>query len=160
MLHGPSLGFWRFGNLAGCSDLNVEAEEKVRRSKVEAVIHLDSPFGSTLRMARSRVEAKDLVQETYLRAFRFYGRFEPGTNCRARLSRILTSVFIKGVNSLKSRHKLQVYGEPGDGRLHASQASFGFVQNPYCDTGWISAELAAMISGHIFRIFRRDSGLQ
>src|SRR5688500_9106954 len=58
--------------------------------------HLDELRGAALRLTRSRAEADDLVQETVLRAWTFWDRFEPGTNGRAWLHRILTNAFING----------------------------------------------------------------
>ena len=54
----------------------------VQRFEKEAVIHLDAYFSTALKMTNSQTEAEDLVQETYLRAFRFYDRFQKGTNCK------------------------------------------------------------------------------
>ncbi len=45
-------------------------------------------------MTRNRAEAEDVVQETYLRAFRAFDRFDPGSNCRAWLFTILRNVFL------------------------------------------------------------------
>ena len=51
-------------------------------------------YNAALRMTRNRADAEDLVQETYLRAYRSYATFEAGTNLRAWLFRILTNTFI------------------------------------------------------------------
>jgi RNA polymerase sigma-70 factor (ECF subfamily) len=60
----------------------------------EALSYLDSLYRTALRMTRSEAEAEDLVQETYIRAFRFREQFTPGTNLKAWLFRILTNAFI------------------------------------------------------------------
>ncbi|MGD8863379.1 MAG: sigma-70 family RNA polymerase sigma factor [Myxococcales bacterium] len=62
--------------------------------EAEALPHLDSLYGNALRLTRSRVEAEDLVQETLLRAYRFYDRFERGTNVKAWLLRIQYNTFV------------------------------------------------------------------
>ncbi len=60
----------------------------------EALKHLDALYRTALRMSRNREDAEDLVQETYLRAFRFIDKFKPGTNLKAWLFKILTNTFI------------------------------------------------------------------
>jgi RNA polymerase sigma-70 factor, ECF subfamily len=60
----------------------------------EALVHADALYGAALRMTRDRHDAEDLLQETYLKAFRAYPRFEEGTNLRAWLFRILTNTYI------------------------------------------------------------------
>ena len=69
-------------------------EEEVRRFQQEALPMLDSLYGAALRMTRNPADAEDLVQETMLRAFRSFDRFEPGTNLKAWLFRILTNAYI------------------------------------------------------------------
>ena len=55
----------------------------------DALSFIDALYRTALRMTRSEADAEDLVQETYLKAFRAAGRFEPGTNLRAWLFTIL-----------------------------------------------------------------------
>jgi RNA polymerase sigma-70 factor (ECF subfamily) len=59
-----------------------------------ALTHMDSVYRAALWMTRNQHEAEDLVQETYLRAFRSFHRFEQSTNCRAWLLKILTNLNI------------------------------------------------------------------
>jgi RNA polymerase sigma-70 factor, ECF subfamily len=59
----------------------------------EALPHLDQIHGAAMFLCRDAQAAADLVQETYLRAFRFFHQFEPGTNCRAWLLTILHNTF-------------------------------------------------------------------
>lgn len=51
-------------------------------------------YTAALRMARNAADAEDLVQETFLKAYRAYGTFEEGTNLKAWLYRILTNTYI------------------------------------------------------------------
>ncbi|HLK45170.1 MAG TPA: sigma-70 family RNA polymerase sigma factor [Acidimicrobiales bacterium] len=62
--------------------------------ETEALVHADALYGAALRMTRDRADAEDLLQETYLKAYRAYARFEEGTNLRAWLFRILTNTYI------------------------------------------------------------------
>lgn len=55
---------------------------------------LDSLYASALRMTRNPADAEDLVQETMLRAYRSFDRFEEGTNLKAWMFRIMTNAYI------------------------------------------------------------------
>lgn len=70
--------------------------ESIRRERFqnEALPHLDSLYSFALRMTSSSADAEDLLQETYLKAYRFFDSFEPGTNCKAWLFRIMKNSFI------------------------------------------------------------------
>ena len=54
-----------------------------------ALPHMDALYRTAARVVGSRTEAEDLVQETYLQAWKSFHRFEPGTNCRAWLFKIM-----------------------------------------------------------------------
>jgi len=56
--------------------------------------HLDALYRTALRMTRNPSDAEDLVQDALVRAYRFYDRFEQGTNFRAWLFKILTNTYI------------------------------------------------------------------
>jgi RNA polymerase sigma-70 factor (ECF subfamily) len=62
-----------------------------------ALVHLDALYHVALRLTRNRAEAEDVVQEAFLRAFRSFHRFNPGTNCRGWLFTILRNVFLNRV---------------------------------------------------------------
>jgi RNA polymerase sigma-70 factor (ECF subfamily) len=62
--------------------------------EAQTMPYLDSLYATGLRMTRDPRDAEDLVQDTFLTAFRFFHRFEPGTNCKAWLFKILTNTFI------------------------------------------------------------------
>ncbi len=56
--------------------------------------HLDILYNTALRMTGNVPDAEDLVQETFLRAYRFFDKFKKGTNCRAWLFKILKNNYI------------------------------------------------------------------
>jgi len=58
-----------------------------------ALAHIDSLYGTALRLTRRAADAEDLVQDTYLKAFRSAHQFEPGTNLKAWLFTILHNTF-------------------------------------------------------------------
>jgi RNA polymerase sigma-70 factor (ECF subfamily) len=59
-----------------------------------AMPYLDSLYNTAYRMARNAEDAEDLVQETFLKGYRSYGQFTPGTNLKAWLFKILKNTFI------------------------------------------------------------------
>ena len=60
----------------------------------DAMVHAHRLYSAALRMTRNPADAEDIVQETYLKAYRGYDKFKEGTNLRAWLYRILTNTFI------------------------------------------------------------------
>ncbi len=70
----------------GCPAVVLTREESF---EAEALPHLRALYGTAYRMTRNAHDAEDLVQETFLRAFRAFDRYQPGTNIRAWLFTIL-----------------------------------------------------------------------
>src|SRR2546425_1865846 len=64
-------------------------QQQAARFEAEALGYIDSLYRTALRLTRNAADAEDLVQETFLKAFRSADRFEPGTNLRAWLFTIL-----------------------------------------------------------------------
>ncbi len=77
----------------------------------QAMQYAPQLFSGAMRMTRNRADAEDLVQDTYLRAYRSFQTFEEGTNLRAWLFRILTNTFI---NSYRSKQRRPQESELGD----------------------------------------------
>jgi RNA polymerase sigma-70 factor, ECF subfamily len=68
---------------------------KLRREfEREAMPHAGALYGTALRLTRNQRDAEDLVQDTLLRGYQYFGKFEPGTNCKAWLFKILSNQFI------------------------------------------------------------------
>lgn len=76
--------------------------EKRRSFEREAMPHTDALYRTALRMTKNDNDAEDLVQETMVKAYRFWDKFEQGSNCRAWLFKIMTNIFINDYRS-KSR---------------------------------------------------------
>ena len=70
---------------------NCEADDFERL----ALVHLEELVRTATRTCGSREAAEDCVQEAYMRAWKYWDRFEPGTNCRAWLYTILFNVIRK-----------------------------------------------------------------
>src|SRR5438034_8836727 len=68
-----------------------------------AMEHMPSLYSAAMRMTRNPADAEDLVQETYLKAYRAFESFQEGTNLKAWLYRILTNTFINSYRSKKRR---------------------------------------------------------
>ncbi|MBI4551268.1 MAG: sigma-70 family RNA polymerase sigma factor [Candidatus Latescibacteria bacterium] len=67
-----------------------------RRTEFEqvALVYLDSLYNAALRMTGNQPDAEDLVQETYLKAYRFFHRFRKDSNCLAWLFKIMKNSYI------------------------------------------------------------------
>src|ERR1700704_6032656 len=83
-------------------------------------------YPAALRMTRNAADAEDLVQETYLRAYRGFGGFQEGTNLKAWLYKILTNSFINIYRAKKRRPEETDLADAGDfslfGRLGGLEA--------------------------------------
>jgi RNA polymerase sigma-70 factor, ECF subfamily len=69
----------------------------------QAMPLMSSLYSGALRMTRNPADADDLVQETYLRAFRGFGGFQEGTNLKAWMYRILTNTYINSYRAKQRR---------------------------------------------------------
>ena len=87
------------------------AEDPVLRERFEreALPIMPNLYSAALRLTRNPADAEDLVQETFLRAYRGFDGFEEGTNLRAWLYRILTNSFINAYRK-KQREPITVEG--------------------------------------------------
>ncbi len=83
----------------------IEARDARRGWNFEATAmpYIDSLYSTAYRMTRNAQDAEDLVQETYFKAYKYYDKFEEGTNFKAWLFKILKNTFI---NSYRKRQQL------------------------------------------------------
>lgn len=86
------------GNSRTEADLTATDAISMSRQRFESEVlpELDALFTVALHLTRNEAEARDLCQETMLRAYRAFRRFTPGTNCRAWLMTILHNLFRSG----------------------------------------------------------------
>jgi RNA polymerase sigma-70 factor, ECF subfamily len=88
----------------------------------EALPWMDAVHRFALRLTRNDTEAEDLVQETYLRAFRSWDRFERGTNCRSWLFTICRNTHLHERERASSRHEITETDAVGDDERDASRS--------------------------------------
>lgn len=95
----------------------------------EAVPHLDPLYATALRLTKNENDAEDLVQETMLKAFRYFEKYEKGTNCKAWLFKIMTNTFI---NRYRKNQKRKEFLVDEDFRPLQERAEAP-AQNPFID---------------------------
>jgi RNA polymerase sigma-70 factor (ECF subfamily) len=83
----------------------------------EAMPHMSALYAAAIRMTRNERDAEDMVQDALLRAYRFFDTFEPGTNCKAWLFRILTNVFCNRYREREREHEILNEAESTDANI-------------------------------------------
>ena len=76
--------------------------ERSQRFEQDVLPYLDQLYSAAMRMTRNPSDAQDLVQETFAKAYASFHQFQPGTNLKAWLFRILTNTFI---NTYRKRQR-------------------------------------------------------
>jgi len=77
-------------------------EQRSERFEQDVLPFLDQLYSAAMRMTRNSADAEDLVQETFAKAYASFHQFQPGTNLKAWLFRILTNTFI---NTYRKRQR-------------------------------------------------------
>ena len=70
--------------------------------------HLDALYVMALRLTKNQGDAEDLIQETMLKAYRYFHKYEKGTNCKAWLFKIMTNTFINRYRKAQKRKEFLV----------------------------------------------------
>ena len=96
-------------------------EQRAERFEREALPLLDQLYGAALRMTRNPADAEDVVQETYAKAFSAFHTFEPGTNIKAWLYRILTNTYINSYRKKQRQPQLSDGEDVEDWQLHRAE---------------------------------------
>jgi len=103
-------------------DLVLEsASDRNTRFERDAIVFMDQLYAAALRYTKNPEDARDLVQDTYLKAFNSFHQFEEGTNLRAWLYRVLTTTFINSYRKDQRRPQLAA-GELEDWQLVEAQS--------------------------------------
>ena len=103
-------------------DLVLEsATDRNDRFERDALVFMDQLYAAALRYTKNPEDARDLVQDTYLKAFNSFHQFEDGTNLRAWLYRVLTTTFINTYRKDQRRPQL-ASGELEDWQLAEAQS--------------------------------------
>jgi RNA polymerase sigma-70 factor (ECF subfamily) len=86
---------------------------------------LDNLYGAAMRLTRDPAEAEDLVQDTMVRAYRFWHSFKPGTKIKAWMFTILRNTFINGYHKRTRRRDFdkKVKNQLADGSANAAVAN-------------------------------------
>ncbi|MFN2385060.1 MAG: sigma-70 family RNA polymerase sigma factor [Thermoanaerobaculia bacterium] len=99
--------------------MRTDSSEGRERFEATALPLLPAVYAYAIRLSRNAETARDLVPETYLRAYRTFNNFRPGTNCKAWLFTILYSIFVN--RYWKRRRELKTVPlEEIEGRFQAS----------------------------------------
>ena len=107
------------------------------RFEAEALPLLSGLYSAAYRLTRNRADAEDLVQETFLRAYRAFDQYQEGTNLRAWLYRILTNTFINSYRKKQRQPQTISDDELEDWYLYSKMAEQG--AEPSAETSVIEA---------------------
>lgn len=122
--HGAALSDSTAGPGARVAQLS--DDDRRARFAQEALPYLDRLYSAAMRYTRDPVDAQDLVQETMLKAYRAFHQFEPGTNLRAWLYRVLHTTFISMYRKASRRPAENLTDEVDDYSLYDDVRGRGF----------------------------------
>jgi RNA polymerase sigma-70 factor, ECF subfamily len=106
------------------------AEPNAWDFEAAAVPFVDALYNTALRMTRNPQDAEDLVQETYLKAYKYYDKFTEGTNFKAWLFRILKNTFINNYRKRQQEPPQNAFDEIEDVFESQVSAESGSIPNP------------------------------
>ena len=102
-------------------DLVLEsAADRTIRFERDALVFTNQLYAAALRYTKNPEDARDLVQDTYLKAFASFHQFEEGTNLKAWLYRVLQTTFINNYRKAQRQPQLTADAEVEDWQLHAA----------------------------------------
>jgi len=122
--------------------ISKEKNKAKREFESACLTHIDALYASALKLTRSATDAEELVQDTYLKAFRFSHKFEWGTNLKAWLFRIQSNTFINDY-----RHR-------GHERKYVERAATESIYDQVLDTE--ARAYASDPENHVFNKFLKQ----
>ncbi len=99
--------------------------ERAARFERDALPFIGQLYGAALKLTRNRTDAEDIVQETYTKAFTSFHQFQPGTNLKAWLYRILSNTFINSYRKAQRSPKLSDDPQIEDWQLAQAESHSG-----------------------------------
>ena len=112
------------------------SEQRAQRFERDALPFLDQLYSAALRMTRNAIDAEDLVQETFAKAYASFHQFKEGTNLKAWLYRILTNTFINSYRKKQREPQQSASEEVEDWQMARAEA--------HTSSGLRSAEAEAL----------------
>jgi RNA polymerase sigma-70 factor (ECF subfamily) len=106
------------------------AEPNAWDFEAAAVPFVDALYNTALRMTRNPQDAEDLVQETYLKAYKYYDKFTEGTNFKAWLFRILKNTFINNYRKRQQEPPQNAFDEIEDSFESQVSSEGSSIPNP------------------------------
>jgi RNA polymerase sigma-70 factor (ECF subfamily) len=108
-----------------------KALDKREEFEETALVHTDALLRTALRMTKNESDSEDLVQETMLKAYRFFDKFERGSNIKAWLFKIMTNIFINNYRQKSRKPSGVSYDDIDDNFLyHQLEGSRGQIADP------------------------------
>jgi RNA polymerase sigma-70 factor, ECF subfamily len=131
LLNKKFIEMMRIESMAGYSVTLQSTPDQERVELFESLVFTNtvSMLRTATRMCRSATEADDIVQETLLRAWKYWDSFEPGTNCRAWLFRIMINVIRRRKDNLESAAEHVSVDEPEMGNVLRFESKVEFDEN-------------------------------
>lgn len=90
---------------------DIRAEDRRTRFEEEAIPYMRQMFPAAMRLTRDRCDAEDLIQDTFARAYLKFHQFQPGTNLRAWLHRIMFHTFYSSCRKRRTRPAESLAGD-------------------------------------------------
>lgn len=93
------------------SEMNSNDNLSWKSFESEAIPHREALYSYALKISGNTEDAKDLVQDTYLKAYRYFNQYNAGTNCKAWMFMILKNSFINNYRKIQRQPRMVYYDD-------------------------------------------------